>query len=63
MLYICIGKRNKKNSVKLVTITNTKYRKEFKIFLKFNDWVTGMVDLKNHLDGEIFKPLKNQDYF
>ena len=47
----------------LLTVTDAEYKHEFKIFIKFNDGVSGIVDLYNHLDGEVFLPLKNQDYF
>ncbi len=47
----------------LVTVTNAEYKNGYKIFLLFNDGLTGIVDLSEHLEGEIFIPLKNQDYF
>lgn len=47
----------------LVAVTNAEYKNGYKIFLLFNDGVTGIVDLSEHLEGEIFTPLKNQDYF
>ena len=39
------------------------YQDDYKISLKFNDGVIGVVDLNKYLDGEIFEPLKNQEYF
>jgi hypothetical protein len=47
----------------LVTVIGAEYQDEFKISLKFNDGVNGVVDLYKYLDGEIFEPLKNQEYF
>ncbi len=49
--------------MELVTIIHAEYKQDFKIFLKFNDGLTGIVDLNNQLEGEIFEPLKNPDYF
>ena len=49
--------------MKLVSVTKAEYKNEFQIFLQFDDGVTGIVDLNNHLDGEIFEPLKNPEYF
>ena len=47
----------------LITVTNAEYNTGYKIFLFFNDGVNGIVDLSEHLEGEIFIPLKNQEYF
>jgi len=49
--------------MELVTVIGAEYQDEFKISLKFNDGVNGVVDLYKYLDGEIFEPLKNQEYF
>jgi len=47
----------------LVWITNAKYEGGYKIKLVFNNGTSGIVDLQNKLDGEIYEPLKNPDYF
>ena len=44
-------------------IKNAKYLNDYKIALEFNDGVSKTVDLENELNGEIFTPLKNKDYF
>ena len=49
--------------MELVSVINAKYKQDFKIFLKFNDGLTGTVNLIPYLDGEVFEPLKNKDYF
>ena len=49
--------------MKLVTVINAEYKTDFKIFLQFDDGLSGIVDLNNYLDGEIFTPLKDKDYF
>ena len=48
---------------KIITVTNAVYLADFTVCLKFNDGKEGVVDLKNHLKGEIFAPLKDINYF
>ena len=48
---------------KIITITSAIYLADYTIFLKFNDGVEGFIDLKNQLNGEIFSPLKDMNYF
>ena len=48
---------------KVVTITSAIYLDNYKVFLKFNDGVEGVVDLEKQLTGEIFSPLKDINYF
>ena len=36
---------------------------EYRVWLEFNNGTTGEVDLSNELEGKIFAPLKNIDYF
>ena len=47
----------------LVWITKADYLEGFKIELTFNDGESGIVDLKNHLDGKIFEPLNDVKFF
>ncbi len=49
--------------MKLVTVISAEYQDDYKISLKFNDGVIGIVDLNRYLDGEIFEPLKDPEYF
>lgn len=49
--------------MELVSVINAEYQQDFKILLKFSDGLTGTVDLKNYLDGKVFEPLKNKNYF
>lgn len=44
-------------------VRKVKYVEDYKVILTFDDKKTKLVDLKDHLDGEIFKPLKNISYF
>jgi hypothetical protein len=44
-------------------VKNVKYLSEYKLELTFEDGSVRLVDLAPHLDGEIFAPLKNIEYF
>ncbi|MBK7359784.1 MAG: DUF2442 domain-containing protein [Saprospiraceae bacterium] len=47
----------------VIRVIDAKHLESFKLSLKFNDGLTGEVDLENELYGEIFEPLNNIDYF
>ena len=44
-------------------VEDVTYISEYKLLLTFEDGVAKLVDLEPYLDGEIFEPLKNIDYF
>ena len=44
-------------------VKNVKYLSGYKLELTFEDGSVRFVDLEPHLDGEIFAPLKNIEYF
>ncbi len=44
-------------------VKDVSYLAEYKLKLTFEDNIVRLVDLKPHLDGEIFEPLMNIDYF
>jgi hypothetical protein len=44
-------------------VTDAKYVKGCRIWLKFNDGAEGIVDLENELWGEVFEPLKDINKF
>ncbi|MFH1855714.1 MAG: DUF2442 domain-containing protein [Candidatus Omnitrophota bacterium] len=44
-------------------IKNVIYIKEYKLKLQFESNEYKLVDLQSHLDGKIFKPLKDISYF
>jgi len=44
-------------------VTSVEYVSDYKLRLTFNDGSTRVVDLAQHLDGEIFEPLKNLRLF
>lgn len=44
-------------------VKDVDYVSGYKLRLTFEDESVRLVDLKKHLDGEIFEPLKNLNYF
>ncbi len=44
-------------------ILEAKYLEQYKLLLTFEDQQKMVVDLENHLEGAIFRPLKNIEYF
>ncbi|MDR3266109.1 MAG: DUF2442 domain-containing protein [Tannerella sp.] len=44
-------------------ITNAKYIDNYRLLLTFNNGVNKTVDLQNELNGNVFIPLKQLDYF
>lgn len=44
-------------------IVEAKYIKGYTVWLKFNDGSAGEVDLGQELQGHIFKPLQDVNYF
>jgi hypothetical protein len=44
-------------------ISEARYLDGYRLLLKFNTGEMKVVDLKNELNGEVFLPLRNMDYF
>jgi len=44
-------------------VRDVEYLTEYKLKLVFEDGVTKIADLEPYLDGEVFEPLKDVDYF
>jgi len=44
-------------------LTESEYKDEYRIWLKFADATEGAVDFQNELWGEMFESLKNKDLF
>lgn len=44
-------------------VKDVQYFADYKLKLTFEDSIVKIVDLKPHLDGEIFEPLINIEYF
>ncbi|NBB81429.1 MAG: DUF2442 domain-containing protein [Verrucomicrobia bacterium] len=49
--------------MKFLHIEEAEYLDGHRVWLKFSDGSEGQIDLKNELDGPIFEPLKNPEYF
>ena len=47
----------------LPSVVRADYRGGFRIHLTFNDNSEGTLDFQQWLDGPVFEPLKNVDYF
>lgn len=47
----------------ILHVIDAKYKKDYQIWIKFNDHSEGIVDLKDELYGEMFEPLKNREIF
>lgn len=46
-----------------IHVVKANYISDYKIKIVFDDSKSGIVDLSDELDGEIFEPLKNINYF
>ena len=44
-------------------VTQAKYLDNYKLLITFNNGVQKTVDLRNELNGSVFAPLKQLDYF
>ena len=44
-------------------VVKAKYKKDYKIWLRFNDGSEGVVDLKDQLYGEMFQSLRDKKRF
>jgi len=47
----------------LPTVIRAEYRGEYRIHLVFNDGVENTVDFSAWLEGPVFEPLRDQEYF
>ena len=47
----------------LPTVIQAEYRGGFMIRLLFNDGVEGTIDFSEWLNGTVFEPLRDRDYF
>lgn len=46
-----------------VRVTDARHLQNYVIWVRFNDGSEGEIDLAAELDGPIFEPLKDLDYF
>ena len=49
--------------MKFLHIEDTKYLDGYSVWVKFSDGTEGRIDLEKELEGPIFEPLKDIDYF
>ena len=47
----------------LPSVVRAEYRSGFRIYLVFNDTSEGTIDFQPWLEGPVFEPLKNAQYF
>lgn len=47
----------------LIKVSSAKYLNDYIVEFEFTDGVSGKVDLKDEIYGEVFHPLKDIDYF
>lgn len=47
----------------MICVTKAEYRDEFKIWVEFDNGVSGIVDLKDLLWGPVFEPLQELSNF
>jgi hypothetical protein len=50
-------------NIMFLEISSVQYLDDYKLKLQFNTGETKVVDLKNELNGEVFAPLKDINYF
>jgi hypothetical protein len=44
-------------------VKDVEYLSDYKLLVLFENNVKKIIDLENYLEGEIFEPLKDKDYF
>jgi len=47
----------------LIKVVEAKYLNDYQLALKFDDGISGMVDLESELRGPVFEPLKDSEVF
>jgi hypothetical protein len=47
----------------LIKVVEAKYLNGYQLALKFDDGISGMVDLESELRGPVFEPLKDSEVF
>ena len=54
---------DKIDSLMMVQVLEARYQGEHRVWLRFDDGAHGEVDLAAELDGEVFEPLRDEEYF
>jgi hypothetical protein len=47
----------------MLNVTDVQTRGAYRLWLRFNDGASGEVDLRNHLTGAVFEPLRDPVLF
>ncbi len=47
----------------MIQVVESRYVRDYVIWLRFNDGLAGEVDLRDELDGPIFEPLRQLETF
>lgn len=47
----------------MLHVKQAKHRKDFEIWVSFDDGTSGVVDLNGKLKGPVFEPLNDPEYF
>lgn len=47
----------------LIQVLEARYRGDHRVWLRFDDGAIGEIDLSAELDGEVFEPLRDPEYF
>jgi hypothetical protein len=47
----------------MLNVTEARYLHDHVLWLRFNDGIQGEVDLSSELDGEVFEPLRDRNFF
>ena len=47
----------------MLHVKQAKHRKDFEIWVSFDDGTSGVVDLNGKLNGPVFEPLNDPEYF
>ncbi|MEZ4829455.1 MAG: DUF2442 domain-containing protein [Bacteroidia bacterium] len=47
----------------LLKVTHAKYLKGYQLKLQFNDGLSGVINLQDHIHGPVFEPLKDKTFF
>lgn len=47
----------------MIRVTDARLVSDFVLWVRFNDGSEGEVDLSNELDGPVFEPLKDPEFF
>ena len=47
----------------LPLVTQAEYQGEYKVRLAFNDGIEGVVDFADWLEGPVFEPVRDADFF